>query len=185
MNRNEMSEYIRAWRERRRKLAYEKLGGKCAKCGEVGGLEFDHIDPTTKMYSIAAIWTASKTIFESEITKCQLLCIDCHKNKTASERPPSSPPKHGELDTYIKHKCRCQPCVDRYKRYIKKRRDRLRLRKKTGEFVDTRAKLAPNDVRTIREKLADGATVASLAREYGVNNPAISRIKHGKAWKNV
>jgi hypothetical protein len=57
------------------------------QCGEtdVRVLEFDHIDPSRKEFGIARAITYGKpwdTIVE-EIQKCQILCANCHKKRTA------------------------------------------------------------------------------------------------------
>lgn len=77
-----MREYMkRMWDERRRK-AIIHLGGKCTKCGSCEELEFDHIDPETKSYTIASRPSASNEKFWKEVEKCQLLCNKCHKEKS-------------------------------------------------------------------------------------------------------
>lgn len=62
----------------------------CVKCGitDVRVLEFDHVDPATKSFSIAR-GIASTLSWENilaEIAKCQLLCANCHKIKTAEQQ---------------------------------------------------------------------------------------------------
>lgn len=62
----------------------------CARCGtsDARVLEFDHIDPATKSFSIAR-GIASTLSWERilvEIAKCQILCANCHKIKTAQEQ---------------------------------------------------------------------------------------------------
>jgi len=53
------AEYMRAYRARRvperRARAINWLGGRCAKCGKTDHaiLQFDHIDPSKKSFSIA------------------------------------------------------------------------------------------------------------------------------------
>lgn len=61
----------------------------CVRCGvnDIRVLEFDHIDPKTKAFSIARA-IASTFSWErilAEISKCQILCANCHKIKTATE----------------------------------------------------------------------------------------------------
>ena len=76
----------KAQRERdkeRKKLLTEMLGGKCVSCGTTENLQFDHIDPTTKSFSIGKRYRC-KDVFE-EIKKCQLLCCDCHWKKTSED----------------------------------------------------------------------------------------------------
>lgn len=61
----------------------------CKLCGESDPrvLDFDHIDPTTKSFGIARALTNgvpwNKIIAEME--KCQILCANCHRRKTAEE----------------------------------------------------------------------------------------------------
>jgi endogenous inhibitor of DNA gyrase (YacG/DUF329 family) len=62
----------------------------CVKCGtkDIRLLDFDHIDPSTKLFNI------SESIYQCfpiekirlELTKCQTLCANCHRLKTYKER---------------------------------------------------------------------------------------------------
>lgn len=59
----------------------------CIECGEsdIRVLEFDHINPEDKKFGIAmAIRNGMKweDVFE-ELRKCQILCANCHKKRTA------------------------------------------------------------------------------------------------------
>lgn len=62
----------------------------CSVCGisDVRVLEFDHKDPSTKSFAIAAAIanTRSWDKILTEINKCQILCANCHKIKTSSEQ---------------------------------------------------------------------------------------------------
>lgn len=59
----------------------------CIVCGEhdIRVLEFDHLDPKLKSFSIARAVTDGLKwdIILDEINKCQILCSNCHKKKTA------------------------------------------------------------------------------------------------------
>jgi 5-methylcytosine-specific restriction endonuclease McrA len=81
-SREEMREYMRAYRERRMADARQRLGGCCANCGSTEDLHFDHIDPASKAKAITQLLHASRARFEAELAKCQLLCGDCHRVKT-------------------------------------------------------------------------------------------------------
>lgn len=62
----------------------------CTICGEydIRTLEFDHIDPTNKLFSIsqAVRQGYSWKDIEMEIKKCRVLCANCHKKHTASQQ---------------------------------------------------------------------------------------------------
>ena len=83
-------------------------GGVCAKCGSSERIEIDHIDPALKEYKIATIWSRRKEIRDYELAKCQLLCYDCHKEKTVGHSLKDM--KHGTFSMYQSRKCRCEEC---------------------------------------------------------------------------
>lgn len=65
------------------------MGGKCQGCGydkSAAALDFDHLDPTTKSRTISHLlavnqpWAWEAAIAEAK--KCQLLCSNCHREKT-------------------------------------------------------------------------------------------------------
>lgn len=97
--------------DERKEYAYEILGGICVRCGTSENLEFDHIDPSTKLFNITKAYQYSWQKFIDELAKCQLLCTDCHKKKTKTERGFDTI-RHGTAHAYQKHKCRCEPCRD-------------------------------------------------------------------------
>ncbi|MBI2285570.1 HNH endonuclease [Candidatus Saccharibacteria bacterium] len=75
-----------------RKLLLEYLKDKsCEVCGidDPRVLEFDHINPVTKSFTIARGISSLLLSWEkilTEIEKCQILCANCHKIKTAQEQ---------------------------------------------------------------------------------------------------
>lgn len=88
------------------------LGGKCAKCGSIDGLEIDHINPESKKFTIGQMWSLSPLIVKDELDKCQLLCAACHHDKTIIDKG-QKPAKdnHGTRSCYIHWGCRCRLCV--------------------------------------------------------------------------
>jgi len=62
----------------------------CVICGEhdIRTLEFDHLDPATKSFGIAKGITDGRNwdVILTEIKKCRILCANCHKKHTASQR---------------------------------------------------------------------------------------------------
>jgi hypothetical protein len=73
-----MRTYARVWVANRRKQFF--AGKSCVRCGSVERLELDHIDPALKVAS--SIWTWALTKRLDEIKKCQILCHECHKQKS-------------------------------------------------------------------------------------------------------
>lgn len=92
---------MKRWYDRRHAEAIETLGGHCAWCPATEGLQFDHIDPSTKTMTIAKMWTASEARFQAELVKCQLLCGPHHQEKSLAERG-QKPARgtHGTLSAY-------------------------------------------------------------------------------------
>lgn len=66
-----------------KKKAVDLLGGACAICGyskHPGILDFHHIDPKTKSFGISAGgFSRSWNKVEAELTKCVLVCANCHR----------------------------------------------------------------------------------------------------------
>jgi hypothetical protein len=91
----------------------------------------------------------------------------------------------------IRHRCDNPPCCNPRHLIAGTRLDNIRDRDDRGRQYGPRgedhhrAKLRPDDVRVIRERLAAGETGKALAREYGVTETAISSIKRGHSWKSV
>lgn len=75
-----MRRYQLAWLKKRRD-AWIKENGPCRSCGSNDELEIDHVDPLKKEFKIN--FSSKKTT--EELKKCQVLCNQCHKNKTIKE----------------------------------------------------------------------------------------------------
>ena len=99
-------DYNRAWKAARRNRLIEMLGGECVRCGATEGLEFDHIDPSTKKFTISGLSRAWDDLV-AEAAKCQLLCEPCHVAKGAEDRPEL---QHGTYYVYWYWNCRCDRC---------------------------------------------------------------------------
>lgn len=68
-------------RLRTKTKAIEYLGGKCVRCGyeeHPAALQFHHIDPSTKLFTIAEVANKAWSSILSELDKCELLCANCH-----------------------------------------------------------------------------------------------------------
>ena len=77
---------IEAVRKRRKKvrlMAVEYKGGCCQRCGYdrcMDALEFHHIDPSQKDFSISEKgYTRSGERVQRELDKCLMVCANCHR----------------------------------------------------------------------------------------------------------
>ena len=96
--------YQRLWIAKRRTSFFKDKF--CVKCKSKENLELDHIDPEIKESHRIFSW--SKKRFDAEIKKCQVLCRDCHKEKTRIWN--FNRRQHGR--TLYGHGCRCKICYD-------------------------------------------------------------------------
>jgi 5-methylcytosine-specific restriction endonuclease McrA len=99
--------YNKTWRQARRARLIEMLGSCCVRCGATEDLEFDHIDPSTKVFGVCAGLDKAWGVLAEEAAKCQLLCKPCHVAKGAEDRPDL---QHGTYYVYWYWNCRCDPC---------------------------------------------------------------------------
>jgi len=71
-------------RKRQRKIKEQSIaykGGKCVKCGYdkcPAALQFHHLDPTKKEFTLSKCSLTSFEKVKSELDKCILLCSNCH-----------------------------------------------------------------------------------------------------------
>jgi 5-methylcytosine-specific restriction endonuclease McrA len=74
---------VYARRKKIRVMAVEYKGGRCEKCGYckcIDALEFHHVDPTKKDFTISSKgYTRSWEKVKSELDKCMILCANCHR----------------------------------------------------------------------------------------------------------
>lgn len=85
----------------KKKRAVEYLGGKCVDCGYdryIEALEFDHIDPSKKDFTISGNHCVSWERIKEELDKCELRCANCHRERHAREKF-SIPSQYPELES--------------------------------------------------------------------------------------
>lgn len=120
-----MRKYLKRRYDERRAEGKALLGGKCAECGSIERLEFDHLNPKTKALDLATqVRTCTREVFLKEVLKCQLLCKGCHKKRSDHQ----SSVEHGGGQSGKKN-CPCVPCKERKRQYMhlwKKVRNLLR-----------------------------------------------------------
>jgi len=130
-----MREYMKNQYHSTRNKIIERLGGKCAKCGKSDStFHFDHIDKKKKTMRAADLHSVNDEKFESEIKNLQLLCPECHKEKTKEAWDYALPkPKHGSYWRYRKYQCGCPKCVKAYKEKQKEWRENRKVKSKLLE----------------------------------------------------
>lgn len=76
------SKYVAAARLRNKMVIVTEHGGQCLRCGYskcLRALEFHHVDPTQKHFTLAKKnWACSLSTLRKETDKCILLCSNCH-----------------------------------------------------------------------------------------------------------
>jgi len=82
---DERKKYQKEYRLKKKIYWMSLLGNKCSNCGSIKNLEFDHIDRKTKNFSISMMYDKKEIDVIEELKKCQLLCNNCHKEKTKKE----------------------------------------------------------------------------------------------------
>lgn len=84
-------------------LLVREAGGACTICGyakSLASLHFHHVDPTTKSFALSSAGIArSLESARAEVSKCVLLCANCHGELEAGETElpfrPAGPDRHG------------------------------------------------------------------------------------------
>lgn len=126
-----MRGYIKERRRWRRARLIEMLGGECVRCGSTDELEFDHVDPETKLFAVGSDMSRAWATLVAEALKCQLLCRPCHIEKGREDRPE---PAHGYY-RYWYWGCRCAEC--RADNAVKSKRQRDRAAVARAELAST------------------------------------------------
>jgi len=96
-----------------------------------------------------------------------------------------------ESDLCVLHKCDNPRCVNPDHLFLgtrhenNKDRDMKHRTKVPVGANNGNAKLTESDVRTIRNKLDDGNSLASIGKEYGVTWQTIQAIKNRKTWDHL
>lgn len=77
-----LSEAVQKRRDILKMRAVEYKGGKCEKCGYdkcISALEFHHLDPSEKEFTITQGYIKSWEKTKIELDKCILVCSNCHR----------------------------------------------------------------------------------------------------------
>lgn len=77
------TEAVQKRRDKVKRMAVEYMGGECSKCGykkSVQALDFHHLDPGQKDFSISkGGYTRSWEKVKAELNKCIMICANCHR----------------------------------------------------------------------------------------------------------
>jgi hypothetical protein len=114
--------YQAAWVQRRR-AEWLAANGPCVQCGSADQLEVDHIDRGEKLSHRIWSWTPARR--DAELAKCQVLCAECHREKTAAENRREIP--HGTRSCYVHRRCRCESCRRANADALRRQREALRV----------------------------------------------------------
>lgn len=73
--------------DNRKKIVEYLKSNHCVDCGESDPvvLEFDHTDPTKKIDNISNMVRRSWELIKKEIDKCDVVCANCHRRRTAKQ----------------------------------------------------------------------------------------------------
>lgn len=72
-----------------RKLENAGVVWECSECGYdkcKDALDFHHVNPAEKEFIMAAAWTLSEQRIKEEVSKCVILCANCHREVHAGIR---------------------------------------------------------------------------------------------------
>lgn len=81
-NPEKMALYRKRYYEKRKAFILSLKDGPCVHCGNhfpPVALDFHHVDPSQKDFSIAQLWNQSEERLRAEAEKCILLCACCHR----------------------------------------------------------------------------------------------------------
>lgn len=73
----------------RKETIIQQFGGVCCDCKQsyhYAVFEFHHLDPTVKEYNWIKMRQMSEDKMQTELSKCVLLCANCHRLRHVEER---------------------------------------------------------------------------------------------------
>ena len=185
--------HLNRYYERKNKLI-ELLGSKCVRCNSIIDLQFDHINPKEKSFTLGQSMFKPWDVLLEELKKCQLLCLECHIKKTVIEDLNKPLVKanniHGTRSSY--RYCKCNLCVEFHRNYMndyyaKNPRCRKIKESCTGWCAKHNPEGEPSDLNRkkililnndIKEKIGKSKeTTKFLSKHYNVSKATIKRIR--------
>ena len=77
------------YRAKRREIIYAAKSAPCADCHTnypTYVMDFDHLDPSLKEFEVGRGLYVSIKRLEAEIAKCEVVCANCHRERTHGEK---------------------------------------------------------------------------------------------------
>ena len=74
--------HVKSHRQKMKEKSVQYKGGKCVKCDYnkcIRALEFHHLDPSEKDFTISRYSVLSWNKIKVELDKCILICSNCHR----------------------------------------------------------------------------------------------------------
>ncbi len=173
-------EYVKKWHQRTKQKLIEMLGGKCRSCGYnrcSSALEFHHVDPDEKDFSISKWRQKSWEILVNEIKKCVLLCSNCHREVHAGlQKCPKiifNDKGYRPYDSLIKaEKRKCICCNKEYFGLSGRKYCSQTCSKKNSEKIDW-----PTNNQL--KQMIKNANFVKVAKQLGVTDNAVrKRLKN-------
>lgn len=105
--------YAKVFEHARRELVSELKRNPCKDCGRSYApccMDFDHVRGS-KLASVSQLLTRSEAKLRAEISKCELVCANCHRVRTEARRKPSQNPYRQRLREKLQA-LKAAPCSD-------------------------------------------------------------------------
>lgn len=82
---------------RLREIIVQEKAKPCADCGSIYPhyvMDFDHLEPSKKLSKVSAmVYFKSEALLREEISKCEVVCANCHRIRTFQRRSRTTRPK--------------------------------------------------------------------------------------------
>lgn len=119
VDKEQQAEANRNYKRRKLIKCLEYLDGMCVECGATSNLEFHHINPMQKSFTIGGKLSRKWDFLLPELDKCELRCRKHHLDMHSAQ--------HGSRYMLIIRKCRCNVCVEKNRDYNREYKRKRRL----------------------------------------------------------
>jgi len=176
---------INDFRRRLKLKAIEYKGGKCAECGydkSHSALQFHHLDPAKKDFSISAVKSSSWENIKPELDKCILLCANCHLEEHEKQRLDKSSYEKNELlklRQEIKIERVCSNCQKQFK--VHETATSTMCTKCLNHFKGIKignGRRRDRPTPDALQELINTKSISDIAKQYGCGGTTIRRFCH-------